>query len=186
MKNQLFNEISNNISSCNKCSLYKTRTLPVPGEGSINARIFFIGEGPGKQEDLTGRPFVGAAGKFLDELLTGIDLKREDVFIGNIVKCRPPNNRVPLPLEVDACKPYLIAQIALVQPEVICTLGNTPLKTLISSELSIGKIHGTVIKKDGFTFMPMYHPAAVLYHGALKGTLKEDFDKLKDFLRNRE
>ncbi len=183
-KKLLFEEITKEIFACKKCPLYKTRHNPVPGEGSLNAEIMFIGEGPGRNEDLTGRPFVGAAGKFLDELLAGIGLKRKDVFIGNVVKCRPPNNRVPLLSEIEACKPYLYAQIAIIQPKVICTLGNTPLNTLISPNLTIGRVHGRVFIKDGFTFIPLYHPAAALYHNALKGTLKEDFKKLKEYLEN--
>ena len=181
-KKELFDEITREIEGCKKCPLHETRHYPVPGEGSLNAEIMFVGEGPGRQEDLTGRPFVGAAGKFLDFLLKGINLSRKDVFIGNVVKCRPPNNRTPLTSEIEACKPYLYAQIAIIQPKVICTLGNTPLNTLISPNLTIGRVHGTVLEKDGFTFMPLYHPAAALYHNALKKTLVEDFGKLKELL----
>jgi DNA polymerase len=183
-KKILFDGITKEILECKKCPLHKTRHKPVPGEGSLDAEIMFVGEGPGRNEDLTGRPFVGAAGKFLDELLAGIGLKRKDVFIGNVVKCRPPNNRVPLLSEIEACKPYLYAQIAIIQPKVICTLGNTPLNTLIAPNLTIGRVHGRVFKKDGFTFIPLYHPAAALYHNALKGTLKEDFKKLKEYIEN--
>lgn len=183
-KKILFDGITKEILECKKCPLYKTRHKPVPGEGSLDAEIMFVGEGPGRNEDLTGRPFVGAAGKFLDELLAGIGLKRKDVFIGNVVKCRPPDNRVPLLSEIEACKPYLYAQIAIIQPKVICTLGNTPLNTLIAPNLTIGRVHGRVFKKDGFTFIPLYHPAAALYHNALKGTLKEDFKKLKEYIEN--
>ncbi len=181
-KIELFAEITKDIENCTKCSLYKTRTKPVPGEGSMNADIMFVGEGPGKNEDRTGKPFVGAAGKFLDELLRDAGLKRSDIFIGNVVKCRPPNNRTPLLKESEACKPYLYAQIAIIQPKIICTLGNTPLNTLISPTLTIGKVHGKVFERDGFTFIPLYHPAAALYHNALKETLKEDFKKVKAFL----
>ncbi len=183
-KDELLNEISESIKNCTKCPLFKTRKIPVPGEGSLNADIVFVGEGPGRQEDLTGHPFVGAAGKFLDELLAHIGLQRSDVFIGNVVKCRPPGNRVPLPTEVEACKPYLIAQIAIIQPKVICTLGNTPLKTLVAPELNIGRVHGRIFEKGGFTFFPMYHPAAALYHNALRDTLMEDFSKLRDLLNS--
>ncbi len=181
-KKLLFEEINKEIYKCEKCPLHKTRRNPVPGEGSLDAEIMFIGEGPGRNEDLTGRPFVGAAGKFLDELLLGIGLKRKDVFIGNVVKCRPPNNRTPLLGEIEACKPYLYAQIAIIQPKVICTLGNTPLNTLVSPSLTIGKVHGKVFTRDGFTFIPLYHPAAALYHNALKPILREDFRKLKEYL----
>ncbi len=181
-KKTLFDAITREIESCKKCPLHETRHHPVPGEGSLNAEVMFVGEGPGRQEDLTGRPFVGAAGRLLDFLLKGINLSRKDVFIGNVVKCRPPNNRTPFATEVEACKPYLYAQIAIIQPKVICTLGNTPLNTLISPRLTIGRVHGTVLEKDGFTFMPLYHPAAALYHNALKKTLIEDFNKLKELL----
>ncbi|NCO28207.1 MAG: uracil-DNA glycosylase [Caldiserica bacterium CG02_land_8_20_14_3_00_36_38] len=181
-KKALFEDISKNILMCRKCALGSSRKNAVPGEGSVDAEIMFIGEGPGREEDLQGRPFVGAAGKFLDELLCDIGYTREEVFIGNIIKCRPPNNRVPMPWEIEVCIPYLYAQIAIIEPKIICTLGNTPLNALVSSKLTIGTVHGTLLEKDGFKFSPMYHPAAVLYHGELKGTLKKDFLKLKELL----
>jgi DNA polymerase len=181
-KKALFDDISKNILTCEKCPLAGSRKNAVPGEGSLNANIMFIGEGPGREEDIQGRPFVGAAGKFLDELLGEIGYEREEVFIGNVVKCRPPNNRVPSPSEIEACIPYLYAQIAIIEPKIICTLGNTPLNALVSPTLTIGAVHGTLLEKDGFRFFPMYHPAAALYHGELRGTLKKDFLKLKELL----
>ncbi|MGB9695064.1 MAG: uracil-DNA glycosylase [Caldisericaceae bacterium] len=177
-KKILMNEISESINECRACPLYETRKEAVPGEGSLDADIMFVGEGPGAEEDRTGRPFVGAAGKLLDKLLATIGLKRQDVYIGNIVKCRPPNNRVPSPREVEACLPYLYGQIAIIEPIVIVTLGNTPLNTLVSPELKIGAIHGKMIVKDDFDFFPMYHPAAALYHNDLLSILESDFLKL--------
>jgi uracil-DNA glycosylase family 4 len=181
-KIELFEDISKNIRVCAKCPLGSSRKNAVPGEGAINSEIIFIGEGPGREEDLSGRPFVGQAGRLLDVLLRDIGYTRGDVFIGNIVKCRPPNNRVPNDSEVEACIPYLYAQIAIIDPKIICTLGNTPLNSLISPKLTIGSVHGTLLEKDGFKFFPMYHPAAALYHGELKETLKQDFLKLKELL----
>ncbi len=183
-KEKLFEEISDNINACRSCPLYEMRIKAVPGEGSLDSEIIFIGEGPGREEDLTGRPFVGAAGRLLDELLKTIGLARSDVFIGNIVKCRPPGNRVPNPKEVEACLPYLYAQIAIIQPRIVCTLGNTPLNTLVADKLTIGAIHGQVLTKDGFDFFPMYHTAAALYHNELKSVLEKDFLKLGELVSN--
>ncbi len=185
-KKALFEDISKSILTCRKCALGNGRKNAVPGEGSVDAEIMFIGEGPGREEDLQGRPFVGAAGKLLEELLYSIEYTRETVFIGNIIKCRPPNNRVPSQLEVDACIPYLYAQIAIIQPKIICTLGNTPLNALISPKLTIGSVHGRLLEKDGFRFFPMYHTAAALYHGELKEILEKDFIKLKELLNDEQ
>jgi DNA polymerase len=183
-KELLFEEISNNIKGCESCPLSKARTKAVPGEGSLHADIMFIGEGPGREEDLSGRPFVGAAGKILDRLLASIGLERGDVFIGNIIKCRPPNNRVPNSKEVEACLQFLYGQIAIIQPTVIVTLGNIPLNTLVSDKLAIGAVHGQELSKDGFDFLPMYHPAAVLYHNELLSVLEKDFLKLSEVVSN--
>lgn len=183
-KGKLMEEISVEIKNCRKCPLYKERTKPVPGEGSLSADIMFVGEGPGREEDNSGRPFVGPAGRYLEELLAGIGLTRDDVFIGNIVKCRPPNNRVPTQEETEACLPYLYAQIAIIEPKVICILGNTALNSLISENLNISKVRGKLLTKDGFNFFPTYHPAAALYHMDKKDDLKEDFNKLKLVLEN--
>lgn len=181
-KFELMEDIIKEIKNCKNCPLYKERKKPVPGEGSLNAEIMFIGEGPGREEDISGRPFVGAAGRFLEELLDEIGLTRSDVFIGNVIKCRPPNNRTPLQSEIEACLPYLYAQIAIIQPKLICILGNTALNAIVSDSLNISKVRGRLLSKDGFNFFPTFHPAAALYHGEKKDDLREDFNKLKETL----
>ena len=144
----------------------------------------FVGEGPGQNEDEQGRPFVGAAGKFLTELLESIGLKRSDVFITNIVKCRPPNNRAPRKSEIEACNQYLQSQIRLINPRIICALGTPAITTLMGDEYSAGRFHGKPLTKGNFTFLPMYHPAAALYDATLKGTISHDFQILKQLLEN--
>lgn len=169
------------IRVCTLCPLSKSRTLAVPGEGPSDADLMFVGEGPGAEEDIQGRPFVGAAGKYLNTLLALIGLKREEVFITNIVKCRPPGNRAPEWDERDACSPYLKAQIRIINPKLICTLGNTALETL-TGERSISRAHGIPLKKTTHIIFPMYHPAAALHNPALKSTLESDMHKLTDTL----
>lgn len=181
-KRKLMEEIEQEIRGCRNCGLCKGRTKAVPGEGSLDADIMFVGEGPGREEDTSGRPFVGAAGRFLEELLGEIGLTRNDVFIGNVVKCRPPGNRVPTKEEAEACLPYLYAQIAVIEPKVICILGNTALNALISKNLNISRVHGRVLLKDGMRFFATFHPAAALYHGDKKEELREDFGKIKTVL----
>src|SRR3981081_1082115 len=151
----ILREVAVEVSTCSKCNLCKGRTKAVPGEGNSNARILFIGEGPGFHEDKQGRPFVGPAGQFLDELLGSINLKRSDVFITNVVKCRPPNNRDPLPEEIAACDNYLDRQIAAIQPHVIRTLGRYSMGKFFGSE-KISAIHGRARKKDGYICIAMY------------------------------
>jgi uracil-DNA glycosylase len=170
------------ILVCTKCELSKVRTNAVPGEGPDNARIMFVGEGPGQNEDEQGRPFVGAAGKFLTELIESIGLKRTDVFITNIVKCRPPNNRAPRRPEVEACNPYLQSQIGLIKPRIICPLGTPAIVTLIGDEYSASRSHGKPVTKGDHTILPMYHPAAALYDASLKETIFRDFQILKELL----
>jgi|TARA_Y100000031_G_scaffold47545_1_gene54267 DNA polymerase len=174
-------DIANNIRVCNLCSLSKSRTLVVPGEGPVDAELMFVGEGPGAKEDIQGRPFVGYSGKYLDTLLGLIGLKRQEVFIVNIVKCRPPENRVPSWDERKACLPYLKAQIKCINPNLICTLGNTALETL-TGEKFISRVHGCLLKKENIQFFPMYHPAAALHNPALRYTLKSDMYELKNIL----
>jgi len=181
-KVEMLKEIENDIKHCTKCDLHKTKTHYVPGVGPADARIMFVGEGPGRDEDIQGLPFVGAAGKLLTQLLLSIGIDRSEVFIGNIVKCRPPNNRVPTPEEVEACLPYLYAQISVIEPEIIVTLGNTPLNALISPTLKVSSVHGRVFEKDGLRFFVTFHPAAALYHGEYKDLLVKDFMKLKEIL----
>ncbi len=175
-------ELNEKIEKCQACGLAETRTKVVPGEGNQQASIMFIGEGPGKNEDLQGRPFIGSAGKFLNELLETIDLKREDVYISNIVKCRPPNNRDPLPGEVSICWNWLEQQIKIIKPKIIVPLGRHSLRRF-SPEADIGKCHGKIFEKEfkslgKLIFFPCYHPAAALYNGSLRSVLENDFQKI--------
>jgi DNA polymerase len=170
------------VSDCRLCPLGRTRTRAVPGVGPADARIMIVGEAPGQQEDLKGEPFVGAAGKLLDQLLRGIGLSRQDVFITNILKCRPPGNRDPLPEEALACSPYLEQQIQFINPGVILLLGRHALARLLPGHESITRMHGRVIEKDGVTYIPIYHPAAALYNSFLLRPLEQDFQAVKAHL----
>jgi len=181
----LLAEIAAEVKVCPKCELARTRTHAVPGDGNPNARIMFIGEGPGWHEDQQGKPFVGAAGKFLNELLAIAGVTRDDVFITNVVKCRPPGNRDPMPDEISACKPYLDRQIAAINPDVVVTLGRFSMSRWFPGE-RISKIHGQPKKVDGRLIVPMYHPAAALHQSALRGAIEEDFGKLPKFLLEAE
>jgi uracil-DNA glycosylase family 4 len=174
---ELLKEVAVEVSTCSRCNLCKGRTRAVPGEGSTSAKILFIGEGPGFHEDKQGRPFVGPAGQFLEELLASINLRRSDVFITNVVKCRPPNNRDPLPEEIAACNEYLDRQIAALKPRVIVTLGRFSMAKFFGSE-KISAIHGRARKKDGYICIAMYHPAAGLHQNSLKDVIREDFKKI--------
>ena len=171
------------IKDCTRCQLYKSATNLVFGEGSETADLMFIGEAPGRNEDQQGRPFVGAAGQLLNDLLKEIGLKREDVYIGNIIKHRPPSNRDPLPDEIEACKPYLMKQIELIKPKIIATLGAHATRTMLEDKVSIGQVHGqTFENKKGLTIIPIYHPAAVLYNRSMFDVLKKDFASLRALL----
>jgi len=143
----------------------------------------FIGEGPGKEEDKQGLPFVGSAGKFLDELLATINLERSDVFIGNVVKCRPPDNRDPLPEEIKTCFPYLQQQIELIKPKLIATLGRHAMYQFLPEDLRISQVHGRPFRRHGQVYLPLYHPAAALYHGSLRETIINDFKKIPLILK---
>lgn len=184
-KSQLLAEIADEIKRCPLCRLAETRTHAVPGEGTATARVMFVGEGPGQNEDETGRPFVGAAGQLLNELLKQAGINREDVFISNVVKCRPPQNREPLADEIEACSDYLMAQIAVIDPAIVCPLGSHALKTLLDPKLSITKVRAQVFRKNGILFIPLYHPAAVLRRRELLPDLEADFRTLRELL-NRE
>jgi len=173
--------VAADVSVCSRCILHKSRVKAVPGEGPAQADIMFVGEGPGFHENQQGRPFVGAAGQFLEELLAGIGLKREDVFIANVVKCRPPGNRDPLPEEIEACRQYLDRQIALIRPKVIVTLGRFSMARAFPNE-KISRIHGQPKKVDGIVYVPMFHPAAALHQPSLKKTVEEDFQRLPQIL----
>lgn len=184
-KIELLEELANEIRVCPKCRLAQTRINAVPGAGDPNARILFVGEAPGENEDKTGKPFVGQAGKVLTKLLDSAGIAREDIFITNTVKCRPPENRVPLKDEIEACNDWLNAQIALIEPKIICTLGSPALKTLISPKLKISEVRCKVFRKSGILFIPLYHPAAALHRPPLMETLQNDILVLKDLI-NRE
>ncbi|MHB0937150.1 MAG: uracil-DNA glycosylase [Armatimonadota bacterium] len=174
--------LAGQIRLCRNCDLCLKRRQAVPGEGNPQARILFVGEGPGATEDELGRPFVGAAGQFLDEMLADIGLNRADVFIGNVTKCRPPGNRDPQPEEIEACAPWLQAQIAAIRPRVICTLGRFAMNALISPTLQISKAHGQPVEKDDILYLPLFHPAAALHQESLKRTLIEDMRKVREIL----
>ena len=182
---EILKEVAAEVSTCARCDLCKSRTRAVPGEGNPQAKILFIGEGPGFHEDKQGRPFVGPSGQLLQELLKSINLKREDVFITNVVKCRPPDNRDPLPSEIDACNDYLDRQIAAIQPLVIVTLGRHSMAKFFSGE-KISAIHGRPRKKDGYICIPMFHPAAALRTESYKIALREDFKKIPIALAEAE
>lgn len=185
-KQKALDQITADIIKDNICpDLAKTATNIVPGEGNPDADIVLIGEAPGKNEDLTGRPFVGAAGRFLNELLAMAGLKREDVFITSIVKYRPPNNRDPRPAEKDASWPYLQRQLEVIQPKLVVTLGRHSMGYFVPGA-TIGQAHGRVVKGDKWDILPVYHPAAALYSGATRQLVIEDFMKLKKIVMNLE
>jgi DNA polymerase len=185
-----FRDLNSKILVCTLCPLSQTRQNAVPGEGPTNARMMFIGEGPGRQEDLDGRPFVGRAGKFLDECLQSIGLNREQVFITNIVKCRPSEksgnwvkDRKPATEEVEACAPYLSKQIELLNPDIICTLGDTAksqtFKRFGLEDDTIGHVHGRLFLAGRIKIVPLYHPAAALYDNSLHQIILIDFQGLR-------
>lgn len=174
--------ISEEVCSCTKCELCQNRTHAVPGEGSEKAQIMFIGEGPGAEEDKQGRPFVGRSGKFLREMIRTVGLSEEDVFIANVVKCRPPGNRDPKPEEIAACRPYLERQIAMIDPKIIVTLGRHAMERELP-DMKISQVHGKAFRrKNGRLYMPLYHPAVALYSPAQKEVLIEDMKKLKELM----
>lgn len=176
------NELKTSLHDCQRCRLASGRTQVVFGTGNPQADIMFVGEAPGFYEDRQGEPFVGAAGKLLTELLQSVGLSRSDIFIANVIKCRPPNNRDPLPDEIDTCKPFLLQQIELIKPKLVCTLGNFATQTLLERKVGITKVRGQVIQLANFIVFPLLHPAAALHQGNLRGPLMEDFKKLKSVL----
>lgn len=177
----LAESLYNRVRACQECPLASTRTHAVPGEGPLNAEVFFIGEAPGENEDKQGRPFVGRAGQFLDELLAAGGMKRSEVYICSVLKCRPPANRDPAPDEVAACANYLDEQIALVNPLVIVTLGRISMARFFAQQ-SISRIHGTFKQAEGRFVVPMYHPAAALHQGSLRAVILNDFRSLPAIL----
>jgi uracil-DNA glycosylase family 4 len=177
----LMNVLRLQVISCTKCNLSKSRTNAVPGKGNYKAEIMFIGEAPGRNEDLNGEPFVGAAGKILSEALEYAGLARDDVFITNVVKCRPPNNRIPLEEERNSCQQYLIGELDIIKPKIICILGNTAYGSILGGD-SITKNRGKIIKKNDQLYFLTIHPAAVIYTPSLKQVLKDDIKALVETL----
>jgi DNA polymerase len=178
---EMLAQIASEVSVCTSCVLHKTRKKSVPGEGPANSEIMFIGEGPGMNEDVQGRPFVGAAGQFLEQLLAQANLKRADVWIGNVVKCRPPENRDPLPDELAACNVYLERQIEAINPSIIVTLGRFSMGKFMPGA-KISAVHGQMRKIGNRFVIAMFHPAAALHQPQLKTTILADFAKLPQLL----
>ena len=186
-RREALKEVFLEARSCTRCpQLAATRTQVVFGAGNADADLMFVGEAPGAREDERGLPFVGAAGKMLEELLAGVDLRREDVFIANVLKCRPPGNRDPAPIEIENCQDYLFRQVALIRPKVICTLGNFSTKLLRADPTGITRLHGRpeirVVGTRAVRLYPIHHPAAALYTRSLQDTLREDFARLPGLL----
>ncbi|KPK22111.1 MAG: uracil-DNA glycosylase [Dehalococcoidia bacterium SM23_28_1] len=170
-------ELYDKIAVCPDCDLSRSRNRAVPGEGPEDAEIMFVGEAPGFYEDQQGRPFVGPAGRLLEELLASIGLRRDQVYIGNVIKCRPPENRDPLPKEIEACRKWLERQIEVIKPKVVVPLGRFSLAWFFPNE-SIGRMHGHARHREGVCYLPMYHPAAALHAANMRRAVEEDFQKL--------
>jgi len=177
----ILEQVEQEVSCCEQCPLHFSRKRTVPGEGPSDAEIMFIGEGPGFHENEQGRPFVGAAGKYLDELLSGVNLRRQDVFITNVVKCRPPGNRDPNPDELAACNGYLERQIFAINPKVIITLGRFSMAKFIPN-VKITQVHGQARRVDQHFIVPMYHPAAALHQPSLQPQIQKDFTQLPQLI----
>jgi len=180
-----FSMLKKEVKACVKCSLAQTRRTVVFGEGNERADLVFVGEAPGEEEDMQGRPFVGRAGKFLDQMIQRIGLSRKDVFICNVLKCRPPNNRDPDPAEVDMCKGYLFTQLQLIRPKVICALGRHAYNTLMGVDARITKIRGQFTEYNGIKLLPTYHPSFLLRNEERIKEAMDDMEKLKEVLKIR-
>lgn len=179
---EILQQVASEVAMCTRCELHYSRKNAVPGEGPIHAEIMFIGEGPGFHENEQGRPFVGAAGKYLEELLASIGMHRDQVFITNVVKCRPPGNRDPYPLEVETCTSnYLERQIQAISPRVIVTLGRHSMSMFLPNA-KISNVHGQAVQVKGRLIVPMYHPAAALHQQSLKPVVESDFAKLPQLI----
>ena len=178
-------ELNEQIACCQRCEIAKYRARVVPGEGAEDADIMFIGEAPGWHEDQQGRPFVGPAGQFLDQLLASISFKREQVYIANVIKCRPQGNRDPLPTEIQNCRSWLERQIEIIRPKIIVTLGRYSMALFFPGK-SISKIHGTAQKRDNIIYYAMYHPAAALHQQSLRQTIEADMLKIPTLLAQAE
>ncbi|MBL7162426.1 MAG: uracil-DNA glycosylase [Anaerolineales bacterium] len=182
---EILAKVAEEVQVCTKCDLHFSRKNGVPGEGPISAEIMFIGEGPGFHENEQGRPFVGPAGQFLDELLGQVGMQRGDVFIGNVVKCRPPGNRDPRPEELAACDFFLEQQIQTINPKVIVTLGRFSMGKFIPNA-KISEVHGLAMRVKGRLIVPMYHPAAALHQPSLRPVVENDFAQLPDLIASAE
>ena len=180
---EILAQIAQEVSTCKKCDLHYSRKNGVPGEGSADAEIMFIGEGPGFHENEQGRPFVGPAGRYLDELLELIGIARDEVFIGNVVKCRPPGNRDPQAEELAACSKFLDRQIQAINPKVIITLGRFSMAKYCPNA-KISQVHGQAMRIRGRLVIPMFHPAAALHQPSLQATVEGDFQKLPELIKN--
>jgi uracil-DNA glycosylase family 4 len=178
-------ELNTEIALCQQCEIAKYRNRVVPGEGAEDAEVMFIGEAPGWHEDQQGRPFVGPAGKYLDELLASIGLSRKQVYIANVIKCRPQGNRDPLPTEIQNCRQWLERQIEIIHPKMIVTLGRYSMAMFFPGK-SISKIHGTAQKRDNVIYYAMYHPAAALHQQSLRRAIEEDMLKIPSLLARAE
>lgn len=176
-------DISALMGDCRRCALAATRTNLVFGAGNPDARVMIVGEAPGRNEDLRGEPFVGAAGRLLDELLDHAGLQRSDVYIANVLKCRPPNNRDPLPAEIDTCTPFLEEQVRVIAPDVLVTLGNFATRFMLETDEPISRLRGVPRRMGRFTVLPVFHPAAAIYDRSKRDVLFGDFSVLKRLLR---
>ncbi len=176
-------ELADSLHNCQRCPLAKLgRSQVVFGVGNPHASVMFVGEAPGFHEDQKGEPFVGAAGQLLNELLQSVGLSRADIYIANVIKCRPPNNRDPEPQEVETCKPFLMQQIGMIKPKLVCSLGNWATQTLLERKVGITRVRGQAFYLKEFVLFPLLHPAAALHQGSMLQPLREDFKKLKEFL----
>lgn len=175
-------DLCESLRNCQECRLASGRTQVVFGSGNPEASIMFVGEAPGFHEDKQGVPFVGAAGKLLTELLESVGLSRSQIYIANVIKCRPPGNRDPEPDEVETCKPFLFQQIRLIKPHLVCSMGNFATQTLLERKVGITKVHGQSFELSEFRLFPLFHPAAALHNDRLRPLLQEDFQKLKRLL----
>jgi len=182
--NQKLDEVKQNVIKCTKCELSKTRTNSVPGKGNFKSDVIFVGEAPGRTEDVNGEPFVGSSGKKLTTALENAGLTRDMVYITNIVKCRPPENRTPTEKETKQCQMYLKNEFSLIKPKIVCLLGNTAYKTILGGS-EISKNHGKLVQKDGFSYFITFHPAAVIYNQKLVKDFENDIKKIVELLKEK-
>jgi len=177
-------EVRKELGDCKRCKLHRTRRTIVFGEGNENATLMFIGEGPGYDEDVQGRPFVGKAGQLLTKIIESINLPREEVYIANIIKCRPPQNRNPEPDEIQSCNPFLMNQIRVIQPRIICALGTFSAQTLLKTDTKISALRGKLFDLEGIKVIPTYHPAFLLRNPERKREVWEDMKKIAELIKN--